>query len=118
MVERLGSGCHNLTVAASNRLTSHAVSAALELCLLEPVKGLLASVLSEARVCPDSADLMIEVSLNQGSPVQLFFNFTGATDSLSETREMLNGSSEVYTFSSPIQGTLNPPVIHSNISCY
>uniref|UniRef100_A0A3P8WV19 Polycystic kidney disease 1 like 2a n=1 Tax=Cynoglossus semilaevis TaxID=244447 RepID=A0A3P8WV19_CYNSE len=110
VVERLGSGCHNLTVAASNRLTSHAVSAALELCLLEPVKGLLASVLSEARVCPDSADLMIEVSLNQGSPVQLFFNFTGATDSLSETREMLNGSSEVYTFSSPIQGTLNPPI--------
>ncbi|XP_024909306.1 polycystic kidney disease protein 1-like 2 [Cynoglossus semilaevis] len=106
VVERLGSGCHNLTVAASNRLTSHAVSAALELCLLEPVKGLLASVLSEARVCPDSADLMIEVSLNQGSPVQLFFNFTGATDSLSETREMLNGSSEVYTFSSPIQGLL------------
>lgn len=104
-VEQLGRGCYNLTLTASNRITAHTVSAELELCLLEPVEGLQAAVKAEEGKCPDSADLIIGVSLEQGAPVQLLFTLTGAKDTLSETRDMLNGSLQAYTFSSPIEGT-------------
>ena len=105
MLERLGLGCHNLTLTAANRVTAHTVSADLELCLLEPVEGLQASVVAEEDGCPDSADLTIGVSLERGAPVELLFTLTGARDNVSETRDMLNGSSQAYTFSSPLEGT-------------
>ncbi|XP_019954244.2 polycystin-1-like protein 2 isoform X2 [Paralichthys olivaceus] len=102
--ETLGHGCHNLTLAASNKVTARAVSTDLELCLLEPVEGLQASVMSEDSECPDSSDVIFRVSLERGAPVQLFFNLTGARDTLSETRDMLNGSLQDYSFSSPLEG--------------
>lgn len=105
VVEQLGRGCHNLTVAASNGVKAQTVSTDLELCLLEPVDGLQASVMSEEGECPDSTDIIIGVSLERGAPVQLLFNLTGAGDAVSETRDMLNGSVQAYTFSSPIEGT-------------
>uniref|UniRef100_A0A8C9XN42 Polycystic kidney disease 1 like 2a n=1 Tax=Sander lucioperca TaxID=283035 RepID=A0A8C9XN42_SANLU len=105
VVEKLGHGCHNLTVTASNRVTAHAVSTDLELCLLEPIEGLQASVIAEEDTCPDSTDLIIGVSLEKGAPVELLFNLTGARDTLSETRHVLNGSLQAYTFSSPLEGT-------------
>uniref|UniRef100_A0A3B4T4Z1 Polycystic kidney disease protein 1-like 2 n=1 Tax=Seriola dumerili TaxID=41447 RepID=A0A3B4T4Z1_SERDU len=92
VAEELGHGCHNLTLAASNRVTAHTVSIDLELCLLEPVEGLQASVMSEEGECPDSTDIIIDVSLERGAPVQLLFNLTGARDTLSETRDMLNSN--------------------------
>uniref|UniRef100_A0A665ST47 Polycystic kidney disease 1 like 2a n=1 Tax=Echeneis naucrates TaxID=173247 RepID=A0A665ST47_ECHNA len=106
VAEMLGCGCHNLTLAASNKVTAQTVSVDLELCLLEPVEGLQASVMSEGE-CPDSSDIVIDVSLERGAPVQLLFNLTGSRDTLSETRDMLNGSSQAYTFSSPLEGTLS-----------
>ncbi|XP_078114747.1 polycystin-1-like protein 2 [Sander vitreus] len=105
-VEKLGHGCHNLTVTASNRVTAHTVSTDLELCLLEPIQGLQASVIAEEDTCPDSTDLIIGVSLEKGAPAELLFNLTGARDTLSETRHMLNGSLQAYTFSSPLEGPL------------
>ncbi|XP_035483332.2 polycystic kidney disease protein 1-like 2 isoform X1 [Scophthalmus maximus] len=104
VVEKLGPGCHNLTLDASNRVTAHPASTDLELCLLEPVVGLQALVMSVAGECPDSTDIVFGVSLERGVPVQLFFNLTGATDTLSESRDMLNGSLQDYTFSSPFVG--------------
>ncbi|XP_026176225.1 polycystic kidney disease protein 1-like 2 [Mastacembelus armatus] len=110
VVEELGHGCHNLTLSASNRVTTHTVSTDLELCLLEPVEGLQASLISEEGVCPDSTDLTIGISLERGAPVQLLFNLTGARDTLSETRNMLNSSLQEYTFSSPLEGSLKVTV--------
>ncbi|XP_076592785.1 polycystin-1-like protein 2 [Chaetodon auriga] len=110
VVEKLGHGCHNLTLAASNGVTAHTVSTGLELCLLEPVQGLQASVIAEEDDCPNSTDLIIGVSLERGAPVELLFTLTGASDSLSETRGMLNGSLQVYTFSSPLEGLLKVKV--------
>ncbi|XP_032371632.1 polycystic kidney disease protein 1-like 2 [Etheostoma spectabile] len=106
VVEKLGHGCHNLTVTASNRVTAHTVSTDLELCLLEPVEGLQASVIAEEDTCPDSNDLIIGVSLDKGAPVELLFNLTGERDTLYETRHILNGSLQAYTFSSPLKGPL------------
>uniref|UniRef100_A0A671XN96 Polycystic kidney disease 1 like 2a n=1 Tax=Sparus aurata TaxID=8175 RepID=A0A671XN96_SPAAU len=105
VLEKLGHGCHNLTLTASNRVTSQPVSTGLELCLLEPVEGLQASVTAEGDDCPDSTNLIIGVSLERGAPVELLFTLTGATDAISETRDMLNGSFQAYTFSSPLEGT-------------
>lgn len=105
VVEKLGHGCHNLTLTASNMVTAHTVSTDLELCLLEAVGGLQASLISEEGECPGSADLLVAVSLEQGAPVRLLFNFTGETDTSSETRDMLNASLQAYTFSSPLEGT-------------
>ncbi|XP_051235467.1 polycystic kidney disease protein 1-like 2 isoform X2 [Dicentrarchus labrax] len=106
VVEKVGHGCHNLTLTASNRVTAHPVSTDLELCLREPIEGLQASVIAEEGQCPDSADLIIGVSLERGAPVELLFTLTGARDTLSETRDMLNGSLQAYTFSSPLEGLL------------
>lgn len=72
---------------------------------MEPVEGLQASVTAEENDCPDSTDLIIGVSLEQGAPVELLFTLTGARDTLSETRDMLNSSLLTYTFSSPLEGT-------------
>uniref|UniRef100_A0A3Q3GQB0 Polycystic kidney disease protein 1-like 2 n=1 Tax=Labrus bergylta TaxID=56723 RepID=A0A3Q3GQB0_9LABR len=90
VVTRLGHGCHNLTLTASNKVTAHTVSSHLELCLLEPVEGLKASVISEEDKCPDSTDLIVGVSLERGAPAELLFTLTGAKDNISETRDMLN----------------------------
>ncbi|XP_058485671.1 polycystin-1-like protein 2 [Solea solea] len=103
-VEKLGSGCHNLTLAASNSVTARTVSTDLQLCLLQPVENLQASVVSEEGKCPDSADMVIDVSLELGTPVQLLFNLTGAMETQSLSRDLLDGSSQVYTFSNPIEG--------------
>ncbi|KAE8297039.1 Polycystic kidney disease protein 1-like 2 PC1-like 2 protein Polycystin-1L2 Precursor [Larimichthys crocea] len=104
VVENLGHGCHNLTLTASNKVTAQKVSTDLELCLLEPVEGLQASVIAEEDGCPNSTDLNISVSLERGAPVELLFTLTGARDSLSETRNMFSGSLQAYTFSNPLEG--------------
>ncbi|KAM3625915.1 uncharacterized protein V6R79_019756 [Siganus canaliculatus] len=110
VLEKLGRGCHNLTVTASNKVTSHLVSTDLELCLLEHVEGLQAVLVADHDHCPDSSDLVIGVSLERGAPVELLFNLTGARDSLSEIREMSNGSLQTYTFSNPLEGSLSVKV--------
>nr|XP_020466514.1 polycystic kidney disease protein 1-like 2 [Monopterus albus] len=106
VVENLGHGCHNLTLTASNKVTAHTVSTDLELCLLEPVEGLQASLISEEGKCPDSNDLVIGVSLERGAPEYVLFNLTGTKDTFFETRDMLNSSLHAYTFSSPLEGLL------------
>ncbi|XP_005741746.2 polycystic kidney disease protein 1-like 2 [Pundamilia nyererei] len=114
MVEKLGHGCHNFTLAASNKVTTRTVSAHLELCLLHPVEGLQASVIVEEDVCPDSCDLIINISLERGAPVELLFTLTGAEDTLSESRDMLADGLQTYTFSSPLKGSLQVNVRATN----
>lgn len=104
VMEKLGPGCNNLTLTASNRITGHSVLTSLELCVLEPVAGLQASIVTDGDDCPDSRDLIINVFLKKGAPVELLFSFSGAKDTLSETRDMFNSSSEIYTFSRPLEG--------------
>ncbi|KAM8893485.1 polycystin-1-like protein 2 [Spinachia spinachia] len=106
MVEKLGHGCHNLTLAASNKVTAQVASVYLKLCLLQAIEGLQATVIAEEDVCPDSTDLIIGVSLERGAPVELLFTLTGAHDTISEARDMLNGSLQSFTFSSPLEGPL------------
>lgn len=110
--QQLGSGCHQLTLHASNGVSVLGVSTELQVCLLEPVEGLLGSVMAEEGECPDS-DLYVSVSLDRGAPVQLLFQVSGANDSISETRDMENTSMQVYNISTTIQGTY-PNTIRNN----
>ncbi|XP_019742004.1 polycystic kidney disease protein 1-like 2 [Hippocampus comes] len=113
-VEQLGHGCNNLTLNASNNVTSQIVSTQFELCLLEPVEGLQASVIAEDDRCPDSSDLIIGVSLERGAPVQLLFTLTVNNVTHLETRNMLNGSLQMYTFGSPVEGSFQLNVQAAN----
>ncbi|KAM4630467.1 polycystin-1-like protein 2 [Polymixia lowei] len=115
VAKQLGPGCHNLTLHASNGVTTPGVSTELHVCLVEPVEGLQASVLAEEGRCPDSPDLIINVSLERGTPVQLHFSLTGDNDTLTETRDMLNGSSQAYNFSPPIEGLLGVKIKAANV---
>ncbi|KAK7913117.1 hypothetical protein WMY93_013328 [Mugilogobius chulae] len=99
-VEQLGQGCHNLTISASNKISATTVFTNLELCLLQPIEGLQAFVKAEEGMCPDTYELIINVSLEQGAPVRLLFTLTGAQDTISESRTC---SMEVYKpFPSPL----------------
>ncbi|XP_015238922.1 PREDICTED: polycystic kidney disease protein 1-like 2 [Cyprinodon variegatus] len=91
------------------------VSTDLLLCLLEPVVGLQAHIMTEEDECPDSPDLAIAVSLKQGSPVELYFNFSGLRDMLTETRNMINNSLHTYVFSHPLEGKKVPGFIKYSI---
>ncbi|XP_076879791.1 polycystin-1-like protein 2 isoform X2 [Brachyhypopomus gauderio] len=104
-LESLGSGCHELILLASNGVTDRDVSTTLELCLVAPVEGLLASVAPEQVSCWESV-LYVNVSLAQGAPVELVFFLSAANDSFSETHQMLNGSAQIFNISSKIKGTL------------
>ncbi|XP_034143251.1 polycystic kidney disease protein 1-like 2 [Esox lucius] len=97
---QLGSGCHQLTLHASNGVSVLGKSIELQVCLLEPVEGLLASLMAEC----SKADLYISVSLERGAPVQLLFQVSGTNDSLSETRDMQTTSMQVHHISTTIQG--------------
>ncbi|XP_014030757.1 polycystic kidney disease protein 1-like 2 [Salmo salar] len=112
--QQLGSGCHQLTLHASNGVSVLGVSTELQVCLLEPVEGLLGSVMAEEGECPDS-DLYVRVSLDRGAPVQLLFQVSGANGSISETRDMQNRSTQVYNISTTIQGALQVKVRAWNV---
>ena len=103
-VQRLGLGCHQLTLLASNNVTAADPSAALEVCVLELVQGLQASVSSQAGLCPES-DLQITVSLDHGAPVQLLFQISDSDNKTAQdTREMDSGSLQVFNISTSVQG--------------
>ncbi|KAI5608598.1 polycystic kidney disease protein 1-like 2, partial [Silurus asotus] len=102
-LQRLGSGCHQLTLLASNAVTAPDVSATLELCLVEPVDGLHVFVAPEQDLCSDSA-IYVNVSLDYGAPVELLFLVSGDNNSFSETNQMLNGSLQMFRVSSKFEG--------------
>ncbi|XP_034549878.1 polycystic kidney disease protein 1-like 2 [Notolabrus celidotus] len=87
-VKQLGPGCHHLTLYASNMVTSPETSADLQMCVLENVAGLQASVLADHSDCQDSSHIPVGVSLQSGAPVLLLFFLTGEDGSFSEMREM------------------------------
>ncbi|XP_037401275.1 polycystic kidney disease protein 1-like 2 [Pygocentrus nattereri] len=113
-LQQLGPGCHQLTLLASNEVTTTNISAALQLCLVEPVEGLLASIAPKQDICSGSA-LNVHVSLGSGAPVELLFMISGVNDSISETHQMVNGSLHDFNISSRIKGEVNVLVRARNL---
>uniref|UniRef100_A0A8D3E2G5 Polycystic kidney disease protein 1-like 2 n=1 Tax=Scophthalmus maximus TaxID=52904 RepID=A0A8D3E2G5_SCOMX len=107
MVKQLGPGCHQLTIFASNPVTIPEVSTDLQVCVLENVVGLWASVLMERDECGRSPHITVDVSLEKGAPVLLLFSLTGGdNDSFYESREM-NARKGIFHIGHPIHGTEN-----------
>ncbi|XP_067257323.1 polycystin-1-like protein 2 [Chanodichthys erythropterus] len=111
--QQLGPGCHQLTLVALNAVTAVDGSTVLELCLVEPVDGLIADVELEHEQCPVHA-LSVNVTLALGAPVQLHFLVSGANHTFSEMHEMLHGGPQVFLISNTIQGKLNVVVRAEN----
>ncbi|GLD61521.1 polycystic kidney disease protein 1-like 2, partial [Lates japonicus] len=103
MVKQLGPGCHQLTLYASNVVTFPEVSTNLQVCVLEKIAGLQASVLTERNDCQDSPDITVGVSIERGAPVLLLFSLTGDNNSFYETREM-NARRGIFNIGCPNQG--------------
>ncbi|XP_068592767.1 polycystin-1-like protein 2 [Cebidichthys violaceus] len=103
MMTQLGPGCHRLTLYASNMVTNPEVSTDLQMCVLEEVAGLQASVTTEGEEFLCSPDVSVGVSLERGAPVLLLFSLTGDNGSHSEVREMKT-SEDIFCIAHPIQG--------------
>ncbi|KAK2906286.1 hypothetical protein Q8A73_010229 [Channa argus] len=105
MVAQLGPGCHQLKLYASNMVTFPQVSADLQVCVLEKVAGLQASILTERNDCLNS-DIIVGVSLEEGAPVLLLFSLRGDNNSsFYETREM-NTRKEIFHIGHQIEVTV------------
>lgn len=89
---------------ALNGVTAVDRSTVLQLCLVEPVEGLIVDIEFEHEQCPVHA-LYVNVSLARGAPVQLHFLVSGANHTFSEMHEMLHGNPQVFVISNTIQGT-------------
>ncbi|KAK3533669.1 hypothetical protein QTP70_024018, partial [Hemibagrus guttatus] len=113
-LQMLGLGCHQLTLLASNGVTAPDVSVPLELCLMEPVNGLQASVAPEQDLCSDSA-VYVNVSLDHGAPVEVLFLVSGDNNNFSETHHMLNGSLQTFRVSSKTGGSMQTGELSGNI---
>ncbi|XP_027146940.1 polycystic kidney disease protein 1-like 2 [Larimichthys crocea] len=105
MVKLFGPGCHQLTLYASNMVTFPEVAADLQMCVLEKVAGLQASVLTARDDCLDSPDITVGVSVKGGAPVLLLFTFAGENISFSETRKMKTRK-EIFHIGHQIQGSV------------
>ncbi|XP_026000938.1 polycystic kidney disease protein 1-like 2 isoform X3 [Astatotilapia calliptera] len=105
IVTQLGSGCHHLTLYASNTVTFLEVSKDLQVCVLEKIVGLQASVLTAGDECLDSPFIIFDVSLVRGEPVMLLFSLSGNNGLFTETRQM-NTRKEMFETENPIQGSI------------
>ncbi|KPP68254.1 hypothetical protein Z043_113086, partial [Scleropages formosus] len=94
--QQLGAGCHQVALLASNNVMANAVSKTMQLCLLEPVEGLWASVEPGRKPCLNP-ELQVSVSLDRGTPVQLQFQISGNKESFLEMKEMTSGSLQVFS---------------------
>lgn len=77
----------------------------LQVCVLEKLDGLQATLLKEAKDCFGSTCITLGVSLNRGEPALLFFSLTGKNGTFSETKEMKRRG-EVFQFGCPLEGTV------------
>ncbi|KAM8855042.1 polycystin-1-like protein 2 [Spinachia spinachia] len=104
MMKQFGPGCHRLTMYASNMVTYPEVSTELQMCVLEKVGGLQASLLTRGVDHGYSPGATVGVSLKRGAPVLLLFSLTGDNSSYSGVREM-DKSKAIFHFDQ-IRGTV------------
>ncbi|MEQ2315829.1 hypothetical protein AMECASPLE_026442, partial [Ameca splendens] len=89
----------------------------LQVCVLEELAGLQASLLKETDDCFGSACITLGVSLDRGDPVLLLFSLTGENGTFSETREM-NTTREIFQICHPIQGSVQVKIKAWNAFSY
>ncbi|KAM4614101.1 polycystin-1-like protein 2 [Discoglossus pictus] len=105
----IGPGVHYLQIIASNNQTaSRAAATNLTVHLMEPVSGLQAG-LSHTTIEAGN-ELLINVSVAHGAPVQLDIQIRGATDTFNHTRENPTGQPMVFRIPMNSEGTFSVTV--------
>ncbi|XP_078068077.1 polycystin-1-like protein 2 [Mustelus asterias] len=106
----IGPGQHNVTVYATNGTVE--TSQNLTIHLLLEISGLEAVI--ESTALQLGSNVSIIVSVSQGSPISLQFDFIGAYNILLYTAESSNGKLPVYKFPMRKEGTFLVTVTASN----
>ncbi|XP_056899463.1 polycystic kidney disease protein 1-like 2 [Takifugu flavidus] len=89
IVNRLRIGCQRLIIYASNVVKVPGVSAQLQICVLEKIRGLRASVLADKEANLKLGRIVyIGVSLEQGVPALLLFRLLQNNDTISKSTEI------------------------------
>ncbi|XP_043562658.1 polycystic kidney disease protein 1-like 2 [Chiloscyllium plagiosum] len=107
----IGPGQHNVTVYARN--SSIEISQNLTILLLLKISGLKAEL--EPHALKLGNNITIKVSVSQGSPISLQFDFIDSYNILSYTAKSFNGQLPVYTFPMQKEGTFLVMVTATNI---
>uniref|UniRef100_G3VUE5 Polycystic kidney disease protein 1-like 2 n=1 Tax=Sarcophilus harrisii TaxID=9305 RepID=G3VUE5_SARHA len=106
-------GVHHLKIQAVSNTTTSKLSKDLIVHIVEPLSGLQAFWISDHLEL--GQDLLINVSVAQGSPEELIFEVTGATGNFSYVRECLGKESRIYSIPIPAKGTFLVTVLAQNI---
>ncbi|XP_072403908.1 polycystin-1-like protein 2 [Chiloscyllium punctatum] len=107
----IGPGQHSVTVYARN--SSIEISQNLTILLLLKISGLKAEL--EPHALKLGNNVTIKVSVSQGSPISLQFDFIDSHNILSYTAKSSNGQLPVYTFLMQKEGTFLVMVTATNI---
>uniref|UniRef100_A0A4X2LHG8 Polycystic kidney disease protein 1-like 2 n=1 Tax=Vombatus ursinus TaxID=29139 RepID=A0A4X2LHG8_VOMUR len=106
-------GVHHLEIRAISHTTTSKLSRNLTVHIIEPLSGLQAFWVSDHLEL--GQDLLINVSVAQGSPEELTFELTGANGNFSYVKECLGKESRVYSIPIPAKGTFLVTVLAHNI---
>ncbi|XP_055086672.1 polycystic kidney disease protein 1-like 2 [Periophthalmus magnuspinnatus] len=93
-LQRLGPGCHSLRVHALNRETREEESPEIQVCVLQPLAQLQASVLGSQL---QDSPLSLNISVDRGNPAQIWVYIQTLNQSHLETR-VLTRTNQVYSF--------------------
>uniref|UniRef100_UPI00398F8683 polycystin-1-like protein 2 n=1 Tax=Pristiophorus japonicus TaxID=55135 RepID=UPI00398F8683 len=107
----IGPGQHNLTVVTRNGTVEEYQN--LTISLVVEISGLQVDL--ESPVLQLGSNVSISVSVSQGAPINLKFDFIDTYDILSYTEESLNGKLPVYKFPMQQEGIFLVRVTASNI---
>ncbi|XP_072487409.1 polycystin-1-like protein 2 [Notamacropus eugenii] len=110
---RLQPGVHHLEICAVSHITTSKLSRNLTVHIIEPLSGLQAFWVSDHLEL--GQDLLINVSVAQGSPEELTFEVTGASGNFSYVKQCLGKESRVYSIPIPEKGTFLVTVLAQNL---
>ncbi|XP_072452062.1 polycystin-1-like protein 2 [Chiloscyllium punctatum] len=100
---QIGPGIHQLAVLAKNNVTTHELSQNITIQLVEPIKGLEATV--NSAVLELGNDLTVNISVFSGAPIELQFEFIGPNETFSEAIEISDGNLGAYSIPMNSEGT-------------
>ncbi|KAJ1082482.1 hypothetical protein NDU88_002649 [Pleurodeles waltl] len=108
----IGPGTHQLKIIATSNTTISETSQNITVHLVEPVIGLEASLNSPT--VKSGADLLINVSIEQGAPIDLKFEITGINGTFHHPKDGQRGKPQLYRIPVTSEGIFLVRVLAGN----
>ncbi|XP_078524933.1 polycystin-1-like protein 2 [Lissotriton helveticus] len=108
----IGPGTHQLKIIATSNTTASETSKNITVHLVEPVTGLQASLNSST--VESGTDLLINVSIEQGAPIELKFEITGINGTFHHSKDGRKGQPQIYHIPVASEGTFLVRVLAGN----